>query len=181
MGKKKNRAKAKQLIRKEKMELLVRGDIGQQTKAQMVDQRINEIMEENGAKSQQRIKDSHIAKMARPNGSRDSMITPLQAVAGIMYHDASLKTELTGEVAWARIFVDCNSGMGDMNPAKLDAVAKVREIEVVIPKDVRQLCRRVCLFEDSISRIAHGDNRRIGKLKIQLRRGLDAIVIEFRL
>ena len=157
------------------------GDIGQQTAAQMINQRISELEEENGAKFQRRIKDSHIAKMALPNGLRPAMISPRQAVAGMIYKDAADMTELSGEVTWARILVDYGSRRGDINPAKLDAVAKVKQIEAVIPRDVRQLCRRVCLDEESISKIARGDSRRIGKFKGQLGRGLDAVAREFKI
>ncbi len=168
-------AKGQKKAKKQKGAPPPQGDIGQQTDAQMVNQRIADIVEKNGAKFQRRIRDNHIAKMAMPNGSRGAMITPRQAVAGMIYQDAALKTELSGEVTWARVLVDCTSRHGDINPAKLDAVTEVKRIEAIIPRDVRQVVRRICCWEDSVSRIARGDNRRIGKVKGQLRRGLGVL------
>ncbi len=167
--------------RKGKLSELAQGDPGPQTAAQMVNRRIVEIIAENGAVFQRKVKDSHIAALAAENGNRGAMITPRQAAAGIMYEDAALNTQLSGEVVWSKVFVDCNSRFGDMNPAKIDAMTNLRTIEAMIPRDVRQVVRRVCLDEESVTRIGRGNDRRIGKLKTQLRRGLGALAKELGL
>ncbi len=163
---------------KRKPTLPPQGDTGPDTEAQRALAIIRTVVEKNGTRWQQKFNDCVISRMAQPNGSRAAMITPLHAAAGIQFLEAWLGTQLSGSPAWTRDYVQTSPNYGSVDAARLDAMAKWSRIRSLIPKDTRNLVDRVCCGETTITRIAHGDNRRIGRLKSRLRRGLGVLAKE---
>jgi hypothetical protein len=159
----------------------VQGDVGPQTISQMINAVIVDHAEDNGAKSRRKVRENHLIKMTRPNGSGKAILTLRQAAAGIKLEEAWNSTQRSPGPAWTRVYVDSTPRPGDVDTKKLEASAEYAALRILIPRDCRKVVEAVCCAGYSVTRLGHGNDRRIGALKIQLQRGLDILGREMKI
>jgi len=122
------------------------GDIGPNTAAQMAGAMVIIDEEKNGAKIQRKRR-MHVLEHMKAR----RQISDLQCAAGLELHKRFCKTELSGESAFSRVFVDSSPRPGEVSLRQAERVTHLAALSKHIPSAMRPVVDQVVIRGDKIS------------------------------